>query len=100
VNGLQEEDYDSDDETEEKVEVDESETLEGWLDGAEGRDVDSLRASFLDELLEVPFKVYSTFSLQNKPHTPHTYDRTRTTAHARLHDRLTQPVCVDVCRRS
>lgn len=56
IEHAKEEDYDSDDETEEKVEVDESETLEGWLDGAEGRDVDSLRASFLDELLEVPFK--------------------------------------------
>lgn len=88
--GLQEEDYDSDDETEEKVEVDESETLEGWLDGAEGRDVDSLRASFLDELLEVPFKVLPPRT--HRTRTPH--------AHAHTAHALTRPVCVDVCRRS
>jgi hypothetical protein len=76
---VQEEDYDSDDETEEKVELTDEETMEGWLVNADPADWETLRASFLKELLQMPFKVT----------TPHTHTRTRIRTRTRTRTRAT-----------
>lgn len=59
---LQAEDYDSDDETEEKVELAEEETLDACLANADEISAADVRESYLAEHLEVPFKVLPSFS--------------------------------------